>query len=71
MYSEVLLRVELVGDDAAAAVHETEFAAMMFPGAVGVHQAHEQRGEVAEDLDLLLVGFEGLLEQVQAAFVVA
>ena len=31
----------------------------------GVDQAHEQGGEIAEDLDLALVRVEGLLEQVE------
>ena len=49
----ILLRIELVGDDAAAAVAETQFAAVMFPGAVRGNEAHEQRREIAEDLDFL------------------
>ena len=37
----------------------------MLPGAVRFHQTHEERGEVAEGLDFLLVGVERLLEQVE------
>src|ERR1035441_5626187 len=37
----------------------------MFPGAVRFHQAHEERWEVAKDLDLLLMGVHRLLEEVE------
>lgn len=61
----VVLWIQLVGDDAAAAIHETQFAAVMFPSAVRIHQPHEQRREIAEDLDLAAVCLERDLEEVK------
>ena len=52
---QIILRVNLVGNNAAAAVGETQFATVMFPGAVGRNEAHEERWKISEDLNLTLM----------------
>ena len=54
MYSLVDDGIDLVGDDLAVGVDESELAVVVLPVPVLGDQAHEQRGEVAEADGLLV-----------------
>src|SRR5581483_12470573 len=48
---KILLGIELIGNDAAAAIDKAKLSAMMLPCPLGVDQSHEKRREIAENLN--------------------